>query len=241
MRAPGVIALIAIVVVACGSFGDGSGGGGGDGGTPIDGAATDGAANGDAANEGDIPGCPAESCVGRTECKFYDFETGCGDWTAGGDGSVVCNGALRVSATSTKDAEASVTLLTPSEPYSLRLAGRITLTRWDGGRVLVFGFQETPIGILIASETPLTNKIEVRFCRSVSDCAPQKLTWDPGSKHQLLVEMSAAEIKLSVDCVAFVTLPGAAPPLKMPLGIIFGKTDGDPIEGTLDDVVVSYE
>jgi hypothetical protein len=234
MRAVAVVVLIGVLLIACASFTDAPASSAIDGG--IDGDTTD-ASSGD----GTGAGCAAESCAGRQQCESWSFDT-CDQWTMSGDGTATCkNGKLLIQASGTLDAQSVLTLPTPSSSYKLRVAGRIVVNDWDGGRLIALGFAETPIGFINAKKTALGNKIELEFCHSASDCFNRKLVVDAGSEHLFLFEISDAQTKLTVDCVPLATLSGSALETDDSLSIVFGKNDGEPIDGTLDDVVVSYE
>lgn len=235
MRAA-VVVLLGVLFVACASFTDAAGPTATDGGTG-DSSSTDGAVSDADAD----PGCAAESCAGRQQCESWSFDT-CNPWKLTGDGTATCkNGKLLIQAEGTLDAQAVLTVPTPSSSYSLRVAGRIVVNDWDGGRLLAIGFGETLLGALNAERTALGNKIELELCRGPADCFDNKLVVDAGSEHLFVLEISNAQTKLTVDCVPFATLSGSALKTSDSLAIVFGKVDGAPIDGTLDDVLVSYE
>lgn len=226
-----VVVLIGVLFIACGRFSDAPESAT-DGG--ID-AATDSSSAADA-----DAGCPAESCVGREQCESWNFDD-CKGWATSGDATATCkNGKLLIVAEGTLDAQAILTLPTPPSVYTLRVAGRIVVNRWDGGRALAFVVAQTAIGVVNARSTTLGNKIELELCDG-NACLGRKLVVDPGSEHQFLLEVSSAQTKLTVDCVPFATLGGSALPTNSTFSLAFGRVDGNPIDGTLDDVVVSYE
>ena len=186
-------------------------------------------------------GCVAESCAGREQCESWSFDT-CDGWKLTGDGTATCkNGKLLIQADGTLDAQATLTLPTPSSSYSLRVSGRLVVDDWNGGRLLALGFGDTLLGAINAERTALGNKIELELCHGPDDCFDTKLVVDAGSEHLFVLEISDAQTKLTVDCVPFASLSGSALNTSDSLSLVFGKVDGDPIDATLDDVLVSYE
>ena len=148
---------------------------------------------------------------------------------------------LLIQADGTLDAQATLTLPTPSSSYSLRVSGRLVVDDWNGGRLLALGFGDTLLGAINAERTALGNKIELELCHGPDDCFDTKLVVDAGSEHLFVLEISDAQTKLTVDCVPFASLSGSALNTSDSLSLVFGKVDGDPIDATLDDVLVSYE
>jgi hypothetical protein len=186
--------------------------------------------------------CPAETCDGRTQCTLYDFTNGCGDWTTGGDGEVheCTNGKLRIKAANTLDSTAMVTLPTPSGGYTIHIAARIAFTDWDGGHAFRVRLNGETYVLLTADRT-IGDTVQVKLCRSDTfDCAPIVRPLSIGAEHLLVVEMTTTGILAFVDCDALGKVGQAPLPPSGNLELTFGKNDGAPIEGTLDDVVVQY-
>ncbi len=208
-----------------------------------DGAAGDAAACVDTCN---VPYCESWDFAG-SECPS--------DLVKGGDGAdasaspraiVECrSGSLRVLASGTFDATATLSLNAPTMPVTLHAAATATLNNWSGvnGRAVIEVISgETTLGIIKAEAPP--REIIYSFCSPSAGgavCEAQKITVARGTTHRLALDVDkSGKVTFSVDCARVVTLAKSAvlSPDKR-IKIRFGADDGNPIEGAFDDVILS--
>ena len=197
--------------------------------------------------------CPRETCDADAgvACWFADFAAPtCPtvDWDYFSEPSVGSSlecgdGALHVIARNTADVEATFGVKTPRVPYGVRIALTLVLNEWDGGRVLAADIGANPAFVLLAG-TGLGRRFALQLCPTLSadsgclDVAGASL--EPGTPHVLAVDITSEATRLSVDCGAPTSLPPIALEQNADLRLSFGKSDGDPIDGSIDDVKVSW-
>ncbi len=228
-----VVALATMAIFpACGSFGADDKADGG----ALDGGGGDGAA-----------ACLPDPCADAgPSCTLHDFASGCGDsFTFSGnvgDKGVVgeCTGGkAHVAARNTLDSMAELALKTPGQYDAIRVSARIAVTEWDGGRVLTVMLDGVKVGVLQAvqgaSGTP-----RFTLC-SQGACEQEAFNASGAEEHLFVLDITSASVALSVDCVPVATHP-AKTVLNpgAPLLVDFGHPDAMPIDGTLDDLAVSY-
>jgi len=190
--------------------------------------------------------CPAASCKGEgPSCRAYDFAgSACPtDFQLSGDTSnpdVIgeCQGGkLHVAAKDTLDITASLGLDAPDTEYTMRISTRLAVTDWDGGAVLELRVGAARPFVLRASMTPAGN-VSYDLCHGVTCVATYESA--PGKEHRFDFDVSASGTVATVDCQPFGTTTALALPTSTGIELSFGKTDGQPIDGTLDDVVVAF-
>lgn len=237
-------------VFACTSFSAAPGADDGADASPDVAAPTD--ASLDAPSDEAEPSCEVGACPQATpSCRSYSFDgprdrdTSCpGDWTisADSDARATCaDGKLRLAGEGTQDVEARLSVRTPGMLDGVRIAARFTIEAWDGGPWLELIVGEETAGVVRAG-TVASGFFRLELCRSRddSDGCVSLAEVAPGSEHVIELDVSRDATQVSVDCAAPRTQPGLAPPASSNVELVFGKVDADPIEGTLDDVVVSF-
>lgn len=230
----GIAAIALVVVASCSSFDavEPAGGSAGDGGAG-DAGSTDGGA------------CAAESCADAgPSCRSEDFAAGCGAFELGGDPKGVVhectNGKLHIAARDTLDATATLWVDTPLVPFSARVSARIAVTKWDGGRMLRVTLGGTTSGFEVRAVLGAGGNPEFTLCDSTSGCSPLAIASAPGKEHLFVFDLTPGALSVTVDCASAATRAAIALPVKSELQLEFGKVDADPVDGTLDDVVVSF-
>lgn len=227
-----IAALATVGVAACSSFGAVE---------PGEGTADGGTADASAADAG---ACASDSCADAgPSCRSEDFAAGCGAFELGGDVNGVVrectDGKLHVAARDTLDAVATLWVDTPLVPYSARVSARIAVKKWDGGRMLRVVLGGTS-GFEVRAVLGVDGNPAFKLCDSTSGCSPVAVTSAPGKEHLFVFDMTPGALSVTVDCASAATRAAIALPVKSSLEVEFGKTDADPIDGTLDDVVVSF-
>jgi hypothetical protein len=180
---------------------------------------------------------------GPPSCRSEDFTAGCGAFELSGDPSGVirdcARGKLHVAAKDTLDAVGTLWVDTPLVPFATRISARVAVTAWDGGSMLritlgaASGFEVR--AVLAASGNP-----QFTLCESTSGCSPIAIESAVGREHLFVFDLTADGLSLSVDCTPVLHRAAIALPVKSSLAVTFGKSDAEPIDGTLDDVVVSF-
>lgn len=190
--------------------------------------------------------CAAASCEGEgPSCRSFDFsEVGCpADFQPSGNTSfpgVVADcqsGKLHLSADDTLDVQASLALDAPDTDYSVRISARIAVTDWDGGPALSLRIGPTRPFALHAGMTPAGN-VSYELCQESTCVATYESA--PGKEHRFDFEVSSSGTVATVDCESFGATPALALPTSTGIEITFGKVDAQPIDGTLDNVVVAF-
>lgn len=212
-----------------------------------DGAAADAA--GDAAacvEKCAVPFCLSWDFAG-SECPPELAKNGDGaDASASPKALIECSGgSLRILASGTFDATATLSLMAPSMPVTLHAAATATLNSWNGvnGRVVIeVSSGETILGIIKAETAP--QHIIYSFCAPAAGgamCEGPKITVVKGTTHRLALDVDMSnKVTFSFDCAPVVTLtkPGVLSSNKL-MKVRFGADDGNPIDGVFDDVILS--
>jgi len=234
------VALVAIVAcAACGSFGaaESADAGAGEAGLSEAGAGAEAAA-----------ACLPDTCADAgPSCSVHDFANGCGNAfgfvgdtkMAGVVGMCTAEGKARVAADDTLDITAELGATTPGLYESIRVSARIGVKVWDGRRALTIELDRVTIAeidvVMAPSGRPVFNQC------SAGDCAGQGFEANVGEEHLFAFDITSTSVSLSVDCVPFSTRPAnidLAPMVN--LLVKFGHTDAQPIDGTIDDVGISF-
>lgn len=230
------LALVAALCVACGSFGSSSGG---------DAGSADAA--GDSADDSSdaAPACVAETCAGgEPSCSYFDFQGGCppGLSFAGDVSGVVgecAGGKLHVAGDNTKDITAELNAKTPGAYTSIHVSARIAVMEWDGKRALVVELEGVVVAeldvVIGAAGRPIFH-----LCNE-GNCLGTGFEAQTGEEHLFVLDITSTSVSLSVDCqpVSTVSRPIVLAPMTSLL-VKFGKTDAAPIDGTIDDLAISY-
>ncbi|MBX3190952.1 MAG: hypothetical protein KF819_28410 [Labilithrix sp.] len=217
-------------------------------------AGTDGAADGQA--DGGIPdGAQADSgvvnlcgdvCATGTECVFFDFTgTTCPPaFNRGGDqGTARCDGALVIDADGTLDANVELTVRAPQGPFSIHAATTATISEWVGSggrarRLVDIAYDGTVLAVLRASSA--SGPLAYELCGPNVDCTPVKAP-SLGVPHRLTFDVNPTGVTLSIDCVVTATRMAPIPLApRRDVRLIFGDTDGEPMRGRFDDLIVSF-
>lgn len=210
-----------------------------DGGVPsTDAGGTDGATS-----DGG-PACAAETCVDRLGCVFDDFSAGCSKWSFYGDLATTTHecvaGKLRIAAQNTDDILAVATHPTPTQPYRVRVAARVTIADWDGGQLLAVTVGGSRVAELRADRLgPGTARVSL--CDN-SGCATAAPPFAMGTEHLLALDLSSGGVTAFFDCAELATMLPLAPlQTESTLTVAFGRIDAQPIDGTIDDVLVWFK
>jgi hypothetical protein len=200
----------------------------------------------EAAPDGGAGECAPPSCAGAgPSCRSYDFAgPACpADWAFSGEAPPAVTadcvgGKLHVAAASTLDVTSSLELSGPAvAPYSIWVAARIAVQQWDGGEVLHLDVgSEMPFELsakIMPSGDPSFELCTSVDCRASFDSAP-------GAEHLFQFDVTPSGTTATVDCQPFGTTPAVVLGTSAPVTLTFGKSEANPIDGTLDDVVVSF-
>ena len=199
----------------------------------------------EAAPDGPAGDCSSASCADAgPSCRSYDFAgPACpADWAFAGDGppAVVgdcMTGKLHVVAADTLDVVSSLTVPGPAGPYAVFVSARIAVQNWDSGDVLQLDVgPETPFELRAKIAPPGNPTFEL--CTSVGCSA----SFDSaiGAEHLFQFDVTSSGTTATVDCQPFGATPAVVLGLSQPITLLFGKADANPIDGTLDDVIISF-
>jgi len=232
VRRATVIALLLVVACAsCGSFGSDSRG--------ADGGLGDGAA---------ASTCAVATCADAgPSCFFTDFDSCSADIFNSGDigtAGVVgeCSGGkLRVAADGTLDMTAVLSHDTPDTYDTIRISTSLAIGEWKQGPVMRLGVG----GVLVAeldTATVKSGKPSFTLCGDGGvACSAPAFEADRGVSHRFTFDITRTSVSLSIDCVPLATRTVdvvLGPRVAVAVG--FGKTDASPIDGTLDDLSISF-
>ena len=228
-------------LVACGSFtGTDLPAGAGDAGT----SARDAAASVDAAISCGTEACPA----GKPSCHFDDFSSGdCpGAWLQKGDigmSTVVwdCKGGkLHLAADQTKDVWADLAVSVPAATKVIHVSATIAITAWSPKKpVLTVTLGSS--SLILFGEMNVDGNPQLTACTANTSCAPPQIS-SREAPHVFTLDLAPSGVVTTVDCASpLAPIAGFAIDPSTPLHIVFGTVDGAPIDGTLDDVRVSFE
>jgi hypothetical protein len=191
-------------------------------------------------------GCIAPTCEGAgPSCRSYDFAgpTCPLDWEFSGNTDLPgvvgdCqSGKLHLAAIDTLDVIATLGLGTPDVEYSMLVSARVAVRDWDGGSVLRLDVAGSSPFALSAEMPPSGNP---RFLLCDTGGCPATFDSTPGAEHLFQFDVTPTGTTATVDCQAFGTTPAVPLATTAFVTLAFGKVDASPIDGTLDDVVVSF-
>jgi hypothetical protein len=236
------VALVAILTCgACGSFGAESAG--------TD-AGADAADAADAGDAGDAAlSCLPETCAGAgPSCFFDDFEAGCRSEIqfSGDDGmpTVVggcAGGRLRVAARNTLDMTAQLSLTAPDTYDSIRVSVGLAVAEWQMGPVLRIGVGGTLLASLDVAKVKSGNPAFSLCGEGGAGCIAPAFEMKAGEVHRFTFDITRTAVTMSVDCKLLATRTVAVTlAARADVGMAFGKVDANPIDGTLDDLSVSF-
>jgi hypothetical protein len=200
----------------------------------------------EAAADGGLGSCVPPTCEGAgPSCRSYDFAgPDCpADWELNvvppGSATLGCEpGKLQVKADSTFDAYATLWLDCPTNnPNGIHISARIAVVEWDGGTVLKLDIGSAMPFELSATMKPSGN-VDFLLCDS-SSC-PWTHESAPNQEHLFQFDVASSGTTATVDCQTFGTTPPAPLDTSQGASLSFGRADASPIDGTLDDVVVSF-
>jgi hypothetical protein len=97
--------------------------------------------------------------------------------------------------------------------------------------------------VLLTAETISGGNVRYTLCAADGTTCDTAHPFDsaPGAEHFFAFEVDGAKTSLSVDCAAVATLPGTPLASDRSVTVQFGARDGEPIDGTIDDVVISFK
>ncbi len=217
---------------------------------------TDDGADASADGSGSTPGACAESCeAGDLECRFDDFDGGCGDWSVSVPDYDLQHGAIGrcdggdvyVHAADTFDVTASLSITTPSRPYSAHVSAKIGVSDWDDAPVLA-----VEIGNRVATWIGVTEGLDgvsmgYHLCGpelpdgGLGACDAHEFKARKGDPpHEFVIDLTPSSTTLTFDCGDKTSVPAAPLPPGVDFDVVFGHIDGNPIDGTLDDVLVQF-
>lgn len=188
--------------------------------------------------------CEAPSCEGAgSSCRSYDFESECpSDWELTGNFDLGAVGECRqgkvvLAADGTLDVYATLSLESPQLSYAMNVSTRLSFMKWDGERMFALGYGQQDLFRLDGVVTPEGNS-RYSLCRD-DECAGT-FECPKGEEHLFQFDLSGEGFAASVDCQPLGSLPDIELPTTTWLWLELGKRDAHPIEGTLDDVVISF-
>jgi hypothetical protein len=229
--------VAALMCAACGSFGADS--------PAADAGVSRGADAGDAA-----AACPVETCAPTAAfCLFDDFASGTcrkeltfstGDIGKPGVVGDCKDGRLHVAAAGTLDMIAELTYEAPDIYDSVRLSASLAVVDWDLAQVLRLSLDGALVAELDFAKTASGDSFTL--CGAAgADCAAQAFVAPAGEAHRFTFDITRTTVALSVDCkpIASRTVTSTLAP-RATFSMAFGKVDADPIDGTIDDLSVSF-
>jgi hypothetical protein len=250
-RAAGIVAGVAACVAACGSFVPASEPT--DGGTEPDGGTETGGGDGNASADtsaADGGACVLPTCAGETSCKSWTFDSGalapCQGWTFAGDLADTTHdcssGNLHVAAGGTLDITATASVDNPKTPYRLRVAMRMRLAEWNAGLIFAVSSGGNIVAQLAVIDLGAGNR-RIQLCDAeLVVCSPGTVVLTANLERLVVLETDGTGTTLTVDCVRVDAIPPVA--LATDDGsrteLVFGRNDANPIDGTIDDVSVTF-
>lgn len=199
----------------------------------------------DASADAADAGCSYPSCAGAVTCVSEQFQSGCGAFALNGDSDAMvtktCTGGkVTLKADGTYDARAEATYVLPTAPYtSVRVGTRVVINDWDGEALLAYAIGVNELATIKAEYNDSFKQLTLRLCRAGA-CDDSNRYIGPLDKQPRAIVIIATkdDVKLEVDCKPAGSLKGIELATKVPLGVRFGHNDANPIDGTLDDVLV---
>ena len=149
-------------------------------------------------------------------------------------------GKAHVAADGTLDIRAELAVETPGQYDAVRVSARIAVKDWDGGPALTVQLDRTVIAVIRAVKAA-SGRPRFSLCDAAGTCANQTFDANVDEEHTFALDITSASVTLSVDCVSLASYP-ANISLATRAGLLvdFGHTDAAPIDGTIDDLSVSY-
>jgi hypothetical protein len=150
------------------------------------------------------------------------------------------SGKLHVAAQDTLDAWGTLDVDAPAVPYWLRVAARIAVTAWDGGRVLWLEIRDYPYSgaPFELRAGPGDNGFPAFSLCSAAGCSAE-VEVRAGEEHLFVIDVRPEGTTATIDCQPLGTAPSVELRVSAVLHFEFGKLDAAPIDGTLDDLVIS--
>jgi hypothetical protein len=191
--------------------------------------------------------CTPPTCAGAgPSCRYYDFSAATcpPDWTPSGDvgkpGVVFdCGGALHVAAKNTLDITESASFATPQSAYAAHVSAVIAITSWNLGPAFVINLAKG--SITLYGELSPKGYPRLHACTDVTHCTANFTSSAVGAPHLFAFDLTNDGVAVSVDCTALGKLDPIPLPVNEKLTVTFGRVDAAPIDGTLDDVRVSFD
>ena len=196
---------------------------------------------------GAAPTCSGETCGNRSSCSSFDFEGACPeDWTLSGDSSPnvtrECkDGKLHIAADGTLDVTASLDIDVPSGASKSRVSVLAAAKRWDGRSFLHLRVGDEKL-FEIRAEQLGSDTIRYRLCEDASCTTGVTFEAAAGQERRLTFDVTETVITLSVDCESYPPRPRPETDSESNKAtLVFGHTDAEPIDGTIDDVLIDFE
>ena len=194
--------------------------------------------------------CPVESCEDAgPSCRSERFDAGCptSNFAFTGDQPGVAGivgectaGRLHVVAANGMGVAAVFEGTTPTALRAIHVSARIAATAWDPGPVFTVSVDAVTVAEIRAEGSPTGNPV-FRFCAANGVCGSTSFTSAVGVEHVFTLDITSSAALVGIDCLPFATV---ASPIQIApdksLLLSFGKTNAIGIDGTLDDLLVSF-
>lgn len=232
--------VVGIALAGCAKFGEAPGEAGG-----VDGGAGDGSAL-------EAGTCVVDTCDGRgPSCRAYVFGTSppCppADWHFSGDslpGTVrECTAdGIHVAAKDTLDVVAELDLDLPKVLDAVRVSLRFSIAKWDGKGLLELGGRDL-VHFVVSALEDARGEMQLALCVATrdgpKDCVPLATT-TPKADHVLELELDRSGVVARVDCGQGVRHEGTAFGGGGSFHVGFGHVEGDPFDGSLAAMTISF-
>jgi hypothetical protein len=191
-----------------------------------------------------LPKCSAQ----QPSCRAYSFDANpCDGVTYSGDSKGVTHdctgGKLHVAADGTLDDVAHVVVDSPQTFTGIRVGMKLAVNAWDKDGVVVEITTGGRTAAVLTSVSNADGNYQIKLCDRIGSGVvgcENAFVARPKSEHALLFTITTTELRLDVDCVAAVSGQPEKPATNANVEVIFGKTDAQPIDGTIDDLVVQF-
>ena len=202
------------------------------------------------ANDG---GACVDTCSTDAACKSWDFsgskcpaELSFTTDSAPPTVIVTCNDSLRIFATDTRDVDVTLSVKAPASTSSVHASAKATINEWkdvNGDRRRVMQISTDGGVIAEVHATTASGSVVYSLCQAGgSACQPATGTVVETTPHRVTLDVTrSGKVTFSIDCVEIATFESGIMPLpNKDFDLSFGDTDGQPLDGNFDDVVVDF-
>ncbi len=192
--------------------------------------------------------CPPDT----PSCKYYDFSSATcpQDWKPGGDvgmsGVVYECGAgnLHVAAKGTLDVDGDLSVPIPSaDTKTIFVSANLTIKTWIASSIAtklpILQLSNGVSRVIVYGDMNVDANVRFTTCPMVGDCSSTFVSV-PDKTHLFQFELTATGVSIAVDCAHAFSLPAFPVDSAQAFHVVFGTVDGEPIDGTIDDVRVSF-